>query len=103
MPQPDNNTASPALKKTLTITADAGLFDSAIEALCFHGGWAQSGDKTNFAKGVLLDFLGKCLIDLEAENARLAIEQLTEANEVRLAAIERANEVVRDNIVIKFQ
>lgn len=88
--------------KTLSLTAPDEVFDKAVEALCEKGNWAQTGDldlgdegKVDFAKGILLDWLGELIGAMETRKAQEAIhaQQAAIAEQIRLANI-AAREVV---------
>ena len=83
------------MAKTLTLTAEDALFATTVEALCDKGNWQQNGDlklgeegKLEFAKGVLLDFMGECITGLKmkqvqsalAEQQKAYAEQIAKAN-----------------------
>lgn len=71
--------------KTLSLTTTEEVFNATIDALCYKGNWAQTGDltlgdegKLVFAKSVLLDMLGECIRNyklVEAQSQIAAMQQ----------------------------
>ncbi len=95
------------MAKTLSLTAPDDVFDSAVDALALKGNWAQNGDltlgdagKLDFAKGVLLDFIGACIHDWKMAEVREAINQ----QQQRAAeAIQAGNAAARSTVEMKIE
>ena len=94
------------MEKTLSLTAPAEVFDATVEALCLKGNWAQNADttlgdegKVEFAKGVLLDFLGECIHSLEMAKVRDAINK---QQQDAAAAISEGNAKARLSVKLKI-
>jgi hypothetical protein len=87
------------MSKTLSITALDEDFQATVAALC-HAGNYQAGDPLEFAKGVLLDFLG----NVRSSHARfLARQKVDELQRQIDAAIEAGNASARKAVVLSVE
>ena len=93
--------------KTLSLSAPDDIFDKSIEALCERGNYQQTGDltlgqegKLEFAKGILLDFIGDCIHQLEMKAVQAAIQKQQQA---AVEQIQAANLAARGAVEVKVE
>jgi hypothetical protein len=91
--------------KTLSISVDDAIFDATVEALCLKGNWRQvgdleNGDKVEFAKGILLDYMGECIHNMEMQKVQDLLQQQQQAAQEQILA---ANAAARQAVVMKVE
>ncbi len=93
--------------KTLSLSAPDEVFNKAIEALCMRGNYLQTGDltlgeegKIDFAKGILMDWLGELITAMESKKIQ---EQIQSQQQAFMEQIRLANMAAREAVSLEVK